>query len=383
MIHGRASDEPASAAELSSFTPAELASFVRSGTRVRAGFGEQLRAVIMLGRPRTCVPGLICYALGHSYTGASFSPRVLLVGFLSFLIGFSGNLHNAYTDIDEDSRNMPGRLVLIAKVGYRQLFWISTAISIFMVVSAAFIQVHLLVFMLLAVIGMLQYSFPPYRAKDRPIWGLWVFSNAVVFPFIFGWGTEPDEMLRGLVSPILVKLTGAEPSDPAIMFQSYRFVGMVVFLTLWFMAKGTFKNVPDFYGDLAAGVRTSATACRTWRNAALVTTAATVGAYLSLIVLVLLGLESPRLLLALVWLVPITANCVWLVRANSGPEGNRCLKLDMMLSSGFIASVLLLIAPSWEAVAVVSIGALLLFGSDLFGIDSRRNQDVPRMSAAR
>jgi hypothetical protein len=185
-------------------------------------------------------------------------------------------------------------------------------------------------------------------------------------------------MLRGLVSPILVKLTGAEFSDPAIMFQSYRFVGMVVFLTLWFMAKGTFKNVPDFYGDLAAGVRTSATACRTWRNAALVTTAATVGAYLSLIVLVLLGLESPRLLLALVWLVPITANCVWLVRANSGPEGNRCLKLDMMLSSGFIASVLLLIAPSWEAVAVVSIGALLLFGRD-----SRRNQDVPRMSAAR
>ncbi len=37
---------------------------------------------------------------------------------------------------------------------------------------------------------------------------------------------------------------------------------MWFFLTLWFMAKGTFKNVPDYDGDLAAGVRTSATECR-------------------------------------------------------------------------------------------------------------------------
>jgi hypothetical protein len=113
--------------------PDQMAALVRSGARAPGNLLERFLVFLMLGRPRTCVPGLLGYALGFSYTGAPFSGRVLLAGFLSFLIGFSANLHNAYTDIEEDSRNLPGRVYLLAKLGYRPLFWLLFAISLFMV----------------------------------------------------------------------------------------------------------------------------------------------------------------------------------------------------------------------------------------------------------
>ena len=56
------------------------------------------------------------------------------------------------------------------------------------------------------------------------------------------------------------------PPPAAAAWQSWRYLAMWFFLTLWFMAKGTFKNVPDYDGDLAAGIRTSATQCRSRRS---------------------------------------------------------------------------------------------------------------------
>lgn len=212
--------------------------------------------------------------------------------------------------------------------------------------------------------------------KEHPVLGLWVFAQAVVFPFLFGFATEPAAMHQALLALLGLSTGGAAPS-PELVFLSHRYLGMLIFLTFWFMAKGAYKNVPDFYGDLAAGVQTSATVCGTWRRAALVTTVATVGAYLSLAILVGLGLESPRLFYALVWLAPVTWNCCRLIRAGDGTKGNECLKIDMLLSSGFIGTVLLLVSPCWESMAVVALGALILFGSDFLSIDSRRREDIP------
>lgn len=153
---------------------------------------------------------------------------------------------------------------------------------------------------------------------------------------------------------------------------------MLLFIMIWFIAKGTFKNVPDFYGDLAAGLQTSATVFGAWRRAALVTTVVTIGAYLSLSILVYLSLEPPQVLLSLLWLIPVTWNCIRLFYAEDGAKGNECLKIDMLISSGFIASVLLLIAPSVLNTVMVAVGLLTLFGSDLLNLDSRRIQDVSK-----
>jgi hypothetical protein len=104
--------------------------------------------------------------------------------------------------------------------------------------------------------------------------------------------------------------------------------------------------------------------------------AATLAAYLSLGALVWSGLESRRVLLALLWIVPAAANCVRLIRADDGAAANGILRDDMFVSTGFIATLLLLISPRTESVVLVVVGGLVLLGSDIVALDSRRDADV-------
>jgi 4-hydroxybenzoate polyprenyltransferase len=359
-----------------------MAAFIRNGGRIPAGFLERLRILIMLGRPRTVVPNLLCFALGYSYTGAPASGRMVLGALLGCLIGFSANLHNTAMDLDEDSRNLPGRVLLLAKLGYRPLMRSWVAISIFMMAAAIALGRYFTVFMALALVGLHQYSAPPVRSKGRPLLGLWVFAQTVVFPFLFGWTTEPGRMLETLLSSASAPLRGVAPPDPGAAWQSWRYLGMWFFVTVWFMAKGAFKNVPDFDGDRNAGVCTSATVWSSMRVAAWVATGATIAAYATLVPLVLLGLERPRVLAALLWIVPITINCARLIRAKDGKAANAVLRADMLPSTSFMATLILLVAPTPQSVGMVVAAALLLFGSDLLGIDSRREADASAVSIA-
>ena len=360
--------------------PEEMADSVRSGTPVRTSLGERIRAFVTLGRPRTCVPGLLAYALGLSYTGASLSWRAALGALLSFAIGFLANLHNTATDLSEDSHNLPGRVFLVSRLGYRALLRFCTALGAVMLAGALALGTHFAFFMALAVVGLHQYSAPPVRSKGRPLLGLWVFAQAVVFPFLFGWTTAPGTMLSTLLRSVIAPLFGDAPA-PDAAFRSYRYLAMWFFLTLWFMAKGTVKNVPDFDGDKAAGVRTSATAFATQRTAALASAGATVFAYALLPLLIALGLEAPRVAFATCWLAPAAYNSLRLVGA-AREEANAVLKADMLVSTGFLATVLLLVAPNGSSVVFVLAGALTLLGSDLLGLDSRRPTEVRRTQRA-
>jgi len=80
-------------------------------------------------------------------------------------------------------------------------------------------------------------------------------------------------------------------------------------------------------------------------------------------------------LLALAWVVPVAGNCGRLVRAVDGGAANTVLRADMWLSTGFLASLLLLVAPTVASVTMALGAAVMLFGSDLFGLDSRRKAD--------
>lgn len=352
-----------------------MAAFVRSGKRLPASLLERLRIFVMLGRPRTCVPNLLAYALGFSYTGAAASGRTLVGALLACSIGFSANVHNAAVELEEDSRNLPGRVLLIAKFGHAPLMNCWRLLIAAMVFSAIALGGYFAIFMAIAVVGLHQYSAPPVRSKGRPILGLWVFAQTVVFPFLFGWTTEPGRMLETLILSVVSRLNGTPHPPPDAEWQSYRYLAMWFFVTLWFMAKGAFKNVPDFDGDRAAGVRTSATECGTRRRAAVVVTVATVVAYSSLAGNVALGLERPRVLLALSWLVPVAANCVRLIRADDGASANTILRADMWLSTGFLTTLLLLVAPSPPSIVMALAAAVMLFATDLLGLDSRRVAD--------
>ena len=378
-------DAPAQARAFFRLDPDAMASFVRRGEPVHATLAERVRIVLMLGRPRTCVPNLLAYALGFSYTGAGGSLKTLAGALLSCCIGFAANLHNAAVELEEDSRNLPGRVWLIAQCGHRNVMWSWRVLIAAMLGTAIWLGLYFSVFMTLAIVGLHQYSAPPVRSKGRPVLGLWVFAQTVVFPFLFGWCTEPGRMLENLIAALGgPSWNGAAPSA-ADAHQSFRYLGMWFFLTLWFMAKGAFKNVPDFAGDRDAGVRTSATVCGTQRRAAVVASIATVTAYLTLGALVALGLETPRALFALLWLPLVALNCLRLVRAEDGAEANSVLRADMRLSTAFLATLCLLVAPTNASLIMVGASAMLLAASDGMGLDSRRQIDVsiPERLAAR
>ena len=376
-VSSAAADEQALRRAFLSLEPDAMARFVRRNEPVPARFLERVRIVVMLGRPRTCVPNLIAYGLGFSYTLAESSWRTLAGAVLACCIGFAANLHNAAVELEEDSRNLPGRVWLVAKCGLRRILWFWRALIAAMLITAFALGAYFSVFMVLAVVGLHQYSAPPVRSKGRPLLGLWVFAQAVVFPFLFGWTTEPGQMLETLLAVIGDSLLGRQTVEAVAAHQSLRYLGMWAFLTLMFMAKGAFKNVPDFEGDREAGVRTSATVFDSQRRAANVAAWATISAYLTLNVLVLLGLEAPRCLLALGWLIPVGMNCLRLVRAESGRAANTVLRVDMLLSTAFLATLLLIIAPTRTSVVFVVAAAMVLIGSDVLGVDSRRETDVP------
>lgn len=362
--------------------PDAMASFVRRGELVPASFGERVRIVLMLGRPRTCVPNLLAYALGFSYTGAPASLKTAAGALLACCIGFAANVHNAAVELEEDSRNLPGRVWLIAKCGHHRVMMFWRVLVAAMMLTAIWLGLYFAVFMAIAIAGLHQYSAPPVRSKGRPLLGLWVFAQTVVFPFLFGWTTEPGQMLETLIASIGSAVLGGEAPPPAAAHTSFRYLGMWFFLTVWFMAKGAFKNVPDFEGDRAAGVRTSATECGTQRRAATVAALATVLAYLTLVPLVAFGLEAPSALFALLWLVPVGMNCQRLVRAADGRAANAVLRADMRLSTAFLATLLLLIAPTTPSLVMIGLAAAMLFISDLLGLDSRREVDALGAQAA-
>jgi ubiquinone/menaquinone biosynthesis methyltransferase len=199
-----------------------------------------------------------------------------------------------------------------------------------------------------------QYSFRPLRMKARPVLGLYVFAQAVVGPFLLGW----------FVHGVRV------PTGPVWAMLAYLFV--------WFVAKGLFKNVPDYEGDRAVGLRTSATVLPSRTAAARVAAAVTVAVYLALPVLLPLGAIRARVLFALPLTVVAAAQAWSLVRARDGAQANDVLRRDMVLSSVFLGVVLLLQAPTWTSAALVAVGIVVIAGTDLLAMDSRRAADADR-----
>ncbi|MDN3351172.1 ubiquinone/menaquinone biosynthesis methyltransferase [Actinomadura sp. DC4] len=325
------------------------------GGRTRFRPGEALRILIMLGRPRTCVPGLFAYGLGLAYAGvpsALSMPYTVLGGVLALLVGFSANLHNTYTDIEEDCRNLPGRMWLLYRFGRPRLLLVLVAADVFMAGAALTYGRGFFVYVVIGLIGLHQYSFRPLRMKARPLLGLYVFAQAVVGPFLIGWFSAGMRV----------------PTGPVW--------AMLAFLFFWFVAKGLFKNVPDYDGDRAVGLRTSATVFPSRVTAARVAAAVTVLAYLALPLLVVAGASPPRVLFALPLTIVAAVQAWTLVRAADGTEANTVLRRDMVLSSAFLGVVLLLQAPTWTSVLLVVVGVGVIAGTDLLAMDSRRSGDA-------
>ena len=357
----------ASADAFRALPPDRIVALVRGGGRVEASLGERIRIFLMMGRLRTCVVGYLCYVLGYAYTGAPLDLRFAFGAFLSVVATFASNIYNTCSDLEEDARNLPGRMYLLAKFGWRPLRWSMLWLAALVIGGAALLGPWPAIMAAISMLFIHQYSFPPVRGKARPVLGPFVFAQAVYLAFLFALSVGGGPVLEALLG---------RATDPAAADLARRSLAMLVYVSVWFMAKAIFKNVPDYEGDREAKVWTTASVFPSRRAASIAAAVATVVVYLSLGLLVALGFEPRRLLLALVWLGPVVWNCALLVRAPAQATANRRLMIDMYVSCGLVATVLLLLFPGVGHAVAILAGGLLIAGSDLLRLDTRRAADV-------
>jgi 4-hydroxybenzoate polyprenyltransferase len=209
--------------------------------------------------------------------------------------------------------------------------------------------------LIIALIGsllLLAYSAPPIRAKARPVLGLFVFSLVVAVPFFAG-ATVSNGWLEWRSPWTLLTL------------------GWLCFMVLFFMAKGLVKNVPDFHGDLAAGLRTSATVLGSPERAARVAVLGTWFVYLLLPLTVFLTGSPSSIFLLAPWIVVACWHVCRLLADGDVPRLNQVLKWDMVVSVVTLAALAVSPRASIPAIVVVSGSLVILAVADLVGADSR------------
>lgn len=322
----------------------------------------RLVALVELARLRTCLVSVLAYAIGLALNDVGWSVRAAVGVVISLLVPAVANVHNAVTDLAEDERNLPGRLRLVATAGPRLMMAFVNWTSLAMLLVTALISLPITVLAVLGSVLLRQYSARPLRAKARPFAGLALFSMVVTVPFLAG--------------------TMLTPQWSSLPHYHGHFVWvMAAYLTVWFCVKGMVKNVPDYHGDKAAGLRTSATIMPSLKSAGVAAAAATVTVYAAFPIIVLLGGLPGRLLPAGVWLLPAAANLSTFLRAQTAAALNRALAVDMLVSAGFLATILNLMKPGLASVALTLGCVALIVVVDVAGKDSRHARharpDVP------
>ena len=317
---------------------------------------ETARIFVYFCRIRTCVPGMLAFYLACVILSVPMSWTVAAGLLIAFCYSAAANLFNAYTDVVEDNENMPSRVYLLGLIGRRRLLASAYLVSASMIAAAVVTGRPFFIGLTVLCIAVAhQYSMRPLRAKARPFVSVLIFSLDVGLPFLLG----------GV-------LAGRETSTA----ERSGFVAIGVYLVLWFSAKALVKNLPDFEGDEAAGLRTTATIFGSRHKAGVWAAGATAVVYASPLVLVLLGLIDTMYLATLLWLPVVGAQCWRMVNRLSAQASNNMLRSDMWLSIGYLMTWIVLTDASLSTVAVLAVAVLTIVIADGFQLDTRRTIDV-------
>ncbi|MFF0488827.1 UbiA family prenyltransferase [Nocardia sp. NPDC004068] len=316
---------------------------------------DRVRVFVAFARPRTCVPMILAFQLGLEFAGIHQDWRTALGSVAFFAIGMIANLFNIYSDIGEDSANLPMRVFRLIGYGRARLLRDTVALCALTLLAAAFSTPLFLGAVVLALVGAHQYSLRPLRLKERPVLGILLFATVVAYPFVSIVALAPDALAR---------------------LKDWRLLVAGLYLLVWFCAKGLVKNVPDFAGDAAVRLSTSATVSASRARAARTAAVVTLVVYAGVAVPIAVGAFPIRVLFALLWLPVIAWQGVRLIRADTMSAGNAVLRTDMLVSTGFLASLVLLIDPAPANIAVVAVGAVLIVVADLLRLDSRTERDA-------
>lgn len=317
---------------------------------------DRTRIFLMFARPRVCVAGGLAFYIAWVYAGQSASPQMVVGIVIAFLLNAIANLFNIYTDVVEDNENIPVRLYFLGLYGRRKLLIDTYVLCAAMLVAALAVSFPFFVAVICGIIGTHQYSFPPFRMKARPILGIGLFAMALTYPYI---------------TVLTMVNNGFE------LLTDRTFVAPVIYLFFWLCCTVVLiNNVTDYYGDRRAQVQTSATLASTRNRAAVVAAVASIVVYLAYPVMVLVGGLPLRVLWALVWFPPVVWVCVQMIRRDDAKSANDTLRDNVVISHGFIATFTLLSDFSLVSVAIVAAGAIVIFLSDVFKLDTRRPEDI-------
>lgn len=310
---------------------------------------------LSFARPRTCLPGMLAFYLSCKMLGLPIGLDVLIGFAITFLYSAVANLFNAYSDIAEDNQNIPARLYLLGLYGRRRLLRSAYAVCVLMLALAAVVNSGFVVLTAICIIIAHQYSLPPFRVKARPMLSLGLFALDVAFPFLMA----PAIADRG----------------PAIL-GNWQFIAMAAYLFVWFAAKGLVKNLPDYEGDRNAGLSTSATISGTRQRAAIVAAVGTAAVYLGPLFLVLSGQFAEKYLIALVWFPVVCIQCARMILRNDSHSANNMLRFDMVVSTGYLSTWILLVDPSVSSIGVVAGSLMIIFLMDALKLDTRKKEDI-------
>lgn len=271
---------------------------------------------------------------------------------LSYLSGTVVNLGNTVSDIREDKVNLPHRVKIARFFGLRRLLRVNNTMSYLMILlSCVTLNLAFSLFMVLAVWLMNQYSFPPLRLKRHPILSLANFSCAVSFPFGFAYLLQT----KGLVAPTM------------------EWVWLCLLCTLFFGLFGTAKNLQDYDGDKAAGIRTTATMFRTKQAAVLFVAACITSTPLLFIIPILLGTFPAAMWFVPLWSLFICPVLLLKYKFRDNPDMLKTVQsIFFLYPMLFLASIGLLLFPSLTMLGTIVLHACALALFERLGLDARK-----------
>ena len=303
--------------------------------------------ILNLARPRTWAFAMASYLFAYT-AGLGSSLLQALAGSVLFgILTGATNLINAHTDRSEDAINNPQRLAWLERIGRRNVvlaivaFYLASFLlaipfgSVFMAITAVAIFVSLF------------YSLHPLRFKRHPVLALISFSAAVGLPFLAG-------------------LAAADLFNP--------FNPLFIALTYFMLTYGAVKNIPDYAGDRAAGLKTTATVFTSLKHAINANVALSISPFLVISGLVSVGLLETVYLLNLALLGFPIYFAIANHRATSKAVYERVHTLNFAYAVSFILFNYLLTVQTYVSIGIaLSIIAFIFLVSKL-KVDSRNDE---------
>ncbi len=284
-----------------------------------------------LSGPRTWVFPSFSFILGYAVGGGGQLSQIGIGLAIASLVTAATNIVNAYADRKEDATNQPQRLFWLGQIGSRQI----TATLVILYCSAATLSIYLGPFFMLVlgfgIFNSIFYSLPPLRFKAKPFASLASFSGALGFPFLGGLS------IRG----------------------SFDLLNPMLWLLTWFMfTYGTVKNLPDYFGDKKAGIRTSATIFKNVKNAVLFSSILLSTPYILLVAFVALGFLGP-IYIADLALIPLFAFIITeMLKAVDTAGLEKAHTLGFFYAISFLLFTLVLTSPTIQSLVMVLLAYL-------------------------